>query len=219
MQTVTIPWGEGKAVSGRYLSGDRRPGVVLAHGAGVGQEHPGITTIRDGLAAAGFPVLTFNYPYMEAGRKSPDPANTLLAAHRSAVAWFRRHVTDRVVLAGRSMGGRMASMLAADGEPCDGLILYAYPLHPAGRSDRLRIEHLGRITVPMLFFVGTRDRLALPDLVDAHLRALPTAVVVDIPDADHSFRVPKRTGRTWEEVMDEIVSRSVAWLTEREPTG
>lgn len=212
MQTVMIEWADGSAVSGRLVSGAREPGVVLAHGAGVGQDHPGITTIRDGLAAAGFPVLTFNYPYMDAGRGGPDPASRLLAVHRAATAWFREHVTDRMVLAGRSMGGRMASMLAAEGEPCDALILYAYPLHPAGKPDRLRVDHLERITVPMLFFVGTRDRLALPELVDRHLRTLPNATVVDIPDADHSFKVPKRTGRTWDDVMEEVVARSVEWL-------
>ena len=106
----------------------------------------------------------------------------------------------------------MGTYLAAAGEDVRGLVLYAYPLHPAGKPDRLRIDHLSDITAPMLFFCGTRDPLARVDLIEAHLRPLPTATLELIEDADHSFRVPKRTGRTVGEVLDGIATRTVEWL-------
>lgn len=212
METVEITWAQGRHVTGRLMPGNKPLGVVLAHGAGVGQDHPLMTVVRDGLADGGFPVLTFNYPYTEEGRRRPDPTPTLLSAHRAAARWFRDHVSERLAFAGRSMGGRMASMLAAEGEPCDGLILYAYPLHPAGKVDRIRADHLWQVHVPMLFFIGTRDRLARPELVDAYLRPLPNAEIVDIADADHTFKVPKRSGRTHEQVMQDIVRQSNRWL-------
>ncbi len=129
--------------------------------------------LRDGLAGAGFPVLTFNYPYTEAGKKRPDTQAKLLECHRAVLAWFGAEVSERVVLAGRSMGGRMGTYLAAEGEPCDGLILFAYPLHPAGRPEKLRKDHLPEITQPMLFCVGTRDALSKMDLYDRWVRPLP----------------------------------------------
>lgn len=210
MRVVTIEWGDG--LTGHLVEGARTPGILLAHGAGAGQDHPGVTALRDGLSSAGFPVLTFAYPYMERGSRRPDRAPTLLAAHAAAADWFRRNVTERIVFAGRSMGGRIASMLVAQGERADGLILYAYPLHPPGRYDRLRVEHLPQIEVPMLFFTGTRDAFARSDLVDAYLRPLPHARVELIEGADHGFTVLKRSGLTKEAVMDEIVRKSTEWI-------
>lgn len=214
-RTVSIPW-SGGTVTGRWRKPRTAswPAVLLAHGAGTDQDHHSIVRLREGLAAHGHPVLTFNYPYTERGAGRPDRQATLLACHRGAVDWLSSR-TDRIVLAGRSMGGRMATYLAADGLPVDGLILYAYPLHPAGKPDRLRVDHLPRITAPMLFFSGTRDALALPHLVDQWLDPLPTSTVVRIDDADHSFRVPKRTGTTTEAVVEDIVARSAAWLARR----
>ena len=171
-----------------------------------------MTAIRDGLAARGHPVLTFNYPYMEAGRRfPPDRRHILLACHRAAAAWLRER-SSSMVMAGRSMGGRMASYLAAEGEPCDGLVLFAYPLHPAGKPDRLRADHLPDVQVPMLFLTGSRDALALPHLVNRWLEPLERATVEVIPDADHGFRVPKRSGRTTEEVIDWMLSRTSGWI-------
>ena len=106
----------------------------------------------------------------------------------------------------------MGSYLAAEGEPVRGLVFYAYPLHPAGKPDRLRVEHLTDIVAPMLFLSGTRDSLARVELIEEHLRPLPNATIELIDDADHSFRVPKRTGRTFEEVLDAIALRTVEWM-------
>ncbi len=110
------------------------------------------------------------------------------------------------------MGGRMGSYLAAEGAPVRGLVFYAYPLHPAGKPNRLRVEHLADIVAPMLFFSGTRDSLARVELIEEHLRPLPNATIELIDDADHSFRVPKRTGRTFEEVLDAVAARTIEWL-------
>ena len=185
--------------------------MLLAHGAGTDQDHHSIVRIREGLAARGLPVLTFNYPYKERGGGGPDRQAVLLACHRAAAAWARERYDD-VVFAGRSMGGRMATYLAAEGEPCRGVVLYAYPLHPAGRPEKLRKDHLGDIKVPMLFFTGDRDSLARPDLFDRWIRPLEGATIEIIADADHGFRVPKRTGRTNEEVIDWIVDRTASWI-------
>lgn len=187
-----------------------RAGMLLAHGAGAGQDHPGITALRDGLARRGHPVLTFDYPYMEAGRRFPDRREVLLECHRAAAAWLRRRF-PRFVMAGRSMGGRMASYLAAAGEPCAGLVLYAYPLHPAGRPDRPRADHLPEVRAPMLFFTGSRDSMALPEMVDRWLRPLERAEIEIVPGADHGFRTPKRLGRTREEVIDWMTDRTSEW--------
>jgi predicted alpha/beta-hydrolase family hydrolase len=188
--------------------------MLLAHGAGAGQDHPGVAGLRDRLGRAGVRVLTFNYPYTEAGKRRPDAQATLLQCHRGALEWLRAEAGTEVVLAGRSMGGRMATYLAAGGEPVRGLILYAYPLHPAGKPDRLRIEHLSDIDAPLLFVSGTRDSLARLELIERYLRPLPTATLSLIEDADHSFRVPKRTGRTFDEVLDGVAERTVEWLEE-----
>ncbi len=220
MRTVAIPWHEG-SVSGRLVTPDAAlsPGVLLAHGAGVDQDHPAMVRLRDALAARGLPVLTFNYPYADAGRKRPDRQPALMECHRAAAAWFRSHVDEDLVLAGRSMGGRIATLLAAEGEPCAGVVVYAYPLHPVGKPEQLRTGHLAAIDVPMLFFVGTRDAMARPELVAQWLRPLPTVTVESVEEADHSFRVPKRTGRTHEEVIESLAARTVEWLTDRDRWG
>lgn len=106
----------------------------------------------------------------------------------------------------------MASYLAAEGDECSGLVLFAYPLHPAGRPEKLRKDHLPDITVPMLFFTGSRDALATAEPFDRWIRPLPNATVELIDGADHSFRVPKSSGRTQGEVVDWIVDRTAEWV-------
>ncbi len=171
-----------------------------------------VVALRDGLASFGFPVVTFNYPYTEAGKKSPDPPSRLLACHAAAAAWCRAELDPHVVLAGRSMGGRIASMLVAGGEPASGLILFSYPLHPAGRPEKLRKDHLPEITIPVLSIVGTRDALATMELYDRWVRPLPTFTTVEIEDADHSLRVRKASGRTNAEALAEAIEAATDWL-------
>ncbi len=186
-------------------------GVLLAHGAGAGQDSPFIVHIREGLAAAGYAVLTFNYPYAEEGRRRPDPQPRLLECHRAAAARLRSYV-PAIVFAGKSMGGRIGSHVVADGAPASGLLFYGYPLVAPGSGMPRSVEHLHTIRVPMLFLAGTRDRLCPLDLLEDVLSGLPAAEAAIIEDGDHSFRIPARAGVTGEEVLDGLVAMSVDWL-------
>jgi len=204
--TTTITWTGGQ-VSGR-LAGSGASGVLLAHGAGTSQDHPFMTSLRDRLAGAGYTVMTFNYPYTERGSKRPDRTERLVEVHHAAAEFLGARV-DGLFLAGRSMGGRMATYLVAEGFPAEGVILYAYPLHPAGHEDRLRVAHFQEVHVPLLFFQGTRDALSRMELFDRHIRALPNASVELLEGASHSFR-----GGAWTEetMIERLVSGSSGWM-------
>lgn len=177
------PWGTVSAV----IAGEGSTGILLAHGAGTTQDHPTISLLRDRLASAGHTAMSFNYPYAERGSKRPDSRDRLLDCHRAAADRLASDV-EEVFLAGRSMGGRMGTYLVADGYRADGLVLYAYPLHPAGKPDRLRIDQFEQIAIPMLFFQGTRDPLARQDLFDRHIARLPNAEVEVLEGAGHGAR-------------------------------
>lgn len=192
--------------------------VVLAHGAGSRGDHPVHVGVCSALAAAGTAVVAFNFPYVEAGRRSPDRADRLLACYRDVGAAVARSFPDRPVIAGgRSMGGRMASLLAADGYDFAGLALLNYPLVAArgGPSGQPRTDHWPDIDVPVLFVHGTRDRLFPPEVFEAsrHLLTVPTTVHV-IDDADHVFAVPKRANRSSSDVYAEVAGVVARWSTE-----
>ena len=153
---------------------------VCAHGAGGHKDDRGMLALDETLSGIGLEVVRFNFPYREKGRKIPDPMPVL----KAAIA--ERASSRNVIIGGRSMGGRAASMLAADGFPCAGLLLFAYPLHPAGQPDKLRIEHLSKIGTPVLCFNGTRDALCRRDLMELHV---PSAWNMQWLDgADHSLK-------------------------------
>jgi hypothetical protein len=212
---------EGRSVSGVLALPDP-PGaeaaVVLAHGAGNDMTNPLLVAVADALAGEGFPTVRFNFPYTERGGRAPDPATVLEACYRAVLAQVRADALlrgRRLVIGGKSMGGRMASHLAAGGEPVDGLVFLGYPLHPAGKPEQLRVAHLGRIAAPMLFLAGTRDALCRLDLLRPALAGLQAATLHVVDDADHSFRVRARTGRAPAAVRDEIVGAIVDWLRTR----
>jgi predicted alpha/beta-hydrolase family hydrolase len=207
-ETTTIAWPDGQ-VSGR-LQGSGPVGILLAHGAGTNQDHPFMVALREGLAECGHTVMSFNYPYTERGSKRPDRTEKLLEAHRAAAEILGGRV-ERLFLAGRSMGGRIATYLVAGGYPAAGVVLYAYPLHPAGKEDRLRVTHLPDVHVPMLFFQGTRDPLSRMELFDRHIRPLPDVTVELLEGASHSFR-----GGGWTEagVIERLVTATTAWVEE-----
>lgn len=192
------------------LEGDGQTGILLATGAGAGQDHPGVAGLRTRLAASGYRVMTFEYAYRAAGRHFPDRQPKLLAVHRAAARRLRDEVGERLVLAGRSMGGRMSTILAAEGEPCAAVVVYGYPLHPPGKPDRLRVDHLPRIPVPALFISGDHDALAPPEAIRRHLEPLPAATVAWIEGADHSFR---RRGTAPEAMLDELARITTEWLS------
>lgn len=195
------------------------PVVLLAHGAGVGMTSPFLETIGRGLADAGLPTLRFQYAYAERmargeSRRPPDRRPVLEAVHEAArLTWMERFPERTPVLAGKSMGGRMSSYLAAEGVDCAALVFYGYPLHPAGKPEKQRTEHFPALAQPALFLTGTRDALCDLELLRPALATYggtPTLEIVE--EADHDFAVPRRTGRSREEVLQELVDRTVAWI-------
>lgn len=207
-----VEWTDGEFVTVRFVKGDRVPSILMAHGAGTNQDHATVVAIRDGFAAEGFGVATFNYPYTERGRRGPDRPPKLLQCHGAMLQWAKEHMGPGIVMAGRSMGGRMATMLAAGGERCAGIILFSYPLHPAGKPERLRVDHLPDVKAPMLFLSGTRDPLCKLELLEEHVRPLPNATIHLIEDGDHSMRVRIKSGRSSEEAHDEMMQAANDWL-------
>jgi len=194
---------------GCTVYGDGPTTLLLAHGAGTDRRHRMIVGIAEAVSTGGVRVVTFNYPFTEAGRRGPDGAPVLLKCHAAVADAVGDAFGGPLVLGGRSMGGRMATMLVAGGYRARGVVLYAYPLHPAGKPDRLRVDHLDSVAVPMLFFQGSRDALSRGELFDHHVRSLPNATVVDMPGADHSFR-----GRDWadDRLYPFLASNTWEWL-------
>ena len=191
-------------------------GLVLAHGAGKDMHSAFMTDMAEALARRGILVVRFNFPYAErAGRRPPDRAPVLEATWRAVLADVRadEQAPRRLFLGGRSMGGRMASHLAADGEACDGLVFLGYPLHPAGKPERLRAEHLDRIPCPMLFVQGSRDKLCELDRLRPLLAPLADRTQLHVIEGgDHGFNVLKRMGRSEAEVLEEIVESVAGWI-------
>lgn len=163
------------------------------------------------LEGAGFDVVGFNFPYRERGAKLPDPMPVLKECIASAAARVRGN--QKLIIGGRSMGGRAASMLAADGFECDGLLLLAYPLHPARQPEKLRDAHLPRIGVPVLCLNGTRDALCERSLMDPIVSGLSRWQMHWLEGADHSFQVLKSSGRTDEQIMQEVGTTARGWLS------
>lgn len=169
--------------------------VVVAHGAGAGMEHPFLRGFSDALNTLGLATLRFNFPYREAGRKFPDRAPLAIAAWRAAMAAARAQSDAHgdggpLWAAGKSFGGRMASMAVAEGMEAAGLVYLGYPLHAPGKPEKLRDEHLYGLALPMLFLQGTRDTFATPDiLADVVSRIGPNAVLQWVEGGDHSFAV------------------------------
>ncbi|HEX9105541.1 MAG TPA: alpha/beta fold hydrolase [Polyangia bacterium] len=159
---------------------------VLAHGAGAGQGHPFMVAFAEALAARGIDVVTFDFLYVAAGRRAPDRNDKLEACWRAALALARAEWSGRApFIGGKSMGGRIASQLAAAGEPCAGLICLGYPLHPPKQPDKLRTAHLPELAaVPTLILQGRRDPFGTPDELRAHFP--PSTEIVALPGG-HSF--------------------------------
>ena len=173
------------------------------------------------LAARGVEVVRFNFPYRDNGSGRPDPMPVLKECIRSVVARTRKELHPaRLFIGGRSMGGRAASMLAADGFDCDGLLLFAYPLHPAGKPEKLRDAHLPRIRVPVLCFNGTRDALCRRDLMERAIAGVQAPWQMHwLEGADHSFHVLKSSKRDDAQVMEEVGEATARWLGQRSTPG
>jgi uncharacterized protein len=179
---------------------------VCAHGAGGHKDDKAMLRLAAALAPF-MEVIRFNFPYREAGSKRIDPMPVLKEAFLKQIA------SRRVIIGGRSMGGRVASMLAADGVDCAGLLLAAYPLHPAGQPEKLRDAHLPRIRCPVLCLNGTRDALCRPDLMEEALKKVTAPWTMQwLEGADHSFHVLKSSGRTDAQVDQEVRTAAGRWL-------
>jgi uncharacterized protein len=193
--------------------------VLLAHGAGADMHARALTVVADALSATKIPSLRFQYPYRAAGRKAPDRPPVLAAATREAAAELARLAKlppERLVLGGRSMGGRYCSLVAADEAdpvPCLGLLLLGYPLHPAGKPEKLRIEHFPRMTMPVAFVSGTRDSLAGKPALEREARRVRGPVTFHWLDtADHGFRPLKASGQTIDDVLADVAAFAVSWI-------
>lgn len=190
--------------------------AILGHGAGADQNSDFMARFATGLAARGINVVTFNFLYTEQGRRVPDANKALEACFRAVIEAVRHKRIGRgtLVIGGKSMGGRIASQVAAASAPgVEGLVFLGYPLHPPGRADQLRAKHLPDITVPMLFVQGSRDPFGVPDELRPVIKELkaPTGLYV-VEGGDHSFKVPKRAGVTEEGVYKAVLDQIELWL-------
>ena len=189
--------------------------LVLAHGAGAGMRHRFLAAVTERLAERAIATFRYQFPYMEAGRRSPDRPPKLAATVRAAVEAAAREAPGLPLFAGgKSMGGRMTSTAAAEESlpGVRGLVFFGFPLHPPGRPGSERADHLAAVRAPMLFLQGTRDDFAGLDLLRPVLDRLgPLATLHVVDGADHSFGVRKSTGRTHDEVLDELADTVAGW--------
>jgi len=176
---------------------------------------PLLEGVAKGLAARGHTCLRFNFPYREAGKKPPDPAARLEKAMTAVLVRARKLPgTERLIIGGKSMGGRMATHLAAAGEHVDGVLLLGYPLHPPKRFDKMRAAHLPSIRTPMLFLQGTRDALCDLKLLKKTLKKVPAARLHVVDGGDHSLDVLKSSGRTRADVQAELCEVIDRWVSD-----
>ena len=225
-EELTIKVNEGDAVTAMLYAAPKklRMGVtfILSHGAGAGQLHPFMRLFASGLAERGIDVLTFNFVYMEQRRSVPDPKAKLESCYLAVIEAATRHKKlkgNHLAIGGKSMGGRIASQVAAEPESADEiatLVFLGYPLHPPGRPDKLRDAHLPEIKAPMLFVQGSRDIFGTPEELRAvfkkhHLS--PTLHVVE--GGDHSLKVPKSLGVTQDQVYASVMDTIAVWLQKK----
>ena len=212
---VTVGASETSAVYEPGVATDAElPLFVCAHGAGGSMSDRAMLATASAFREHGIGVVRVNFLYKERGSGRPDPMPLLMETTSAVVARARHELSPaKLVIGGRSMGGRAASMLAADGYAADGLLLLAYPLHPAGHPEKLRDAHLPKIRMPVLAFSGTRDPLCTRDLMERALKTVTAPWDMRwVEGADHSFHVLKSSGTNDAAVMSQIAATSAAWL-------
>lgn len=218
---MSSPWrvpvgsDETSAIHEPAVTSDSLGVFVCAHGAGGNMDDRGVRAVSRTLSERGLDVVRFNFLYKEKRRGRPDPMPVLRKTIAAVVEQVRERLgPGRLIIGGRSMGGRAASMMAADAFPCDGLLLLAYPLHPAGKPEQLRDAHLPSIALPTLCINGTRDTLCRRELMESVLeRVGPGFTMHWLEGADHSFHVLKSSGRTDRDVLEEIGGACSGWLS------
>jgi predicted alpha/beta-hydrolase family hydrolase len=199
-------------------AGGEGPVFVFAHGAGGNMNDRAVVSTSRALNQRGVATVRFNFLYKEKKSGRPDPMPKLKDAFSAVVDRARAEIAPpTLVIGGRSMGGRAASMLAADGFDAAGLLLLAYPLHPPGKPDQLRDAHLPSIRMPVICFNGTRDPFCTPSLMEDVLKRVTTNWEMHWVDgADHSFHVPKSSGTTDAQVLDQMSDTIQNWFERRE---
>ena len=216
----------GRTVSARHYRA--RPGrepsalALLAHGAGGTQLADFMCRAAAGLAQRGVPVVTFNFAYAEERKRVPDKTEALERCFVRVIESTRRPPVEhrgQLVLGGKSMGGRIATHLAAStaiDPPPIGVVVFGYPLHPPGRLDRLRVAHLAHLRSPVLVLQGTRDAFGSAEDVGANVGTLPEgSEIVAVEGGDHSFRVRRRAGIDQDAVYEDLWNRAASWITSR----
>jgi hypothetical protein len=207
-----VPALERLAATGYPAEGRAESVFVLAHGAGAGQKHPFMVAAAKGLASRGVWVVTFDFPYMRERRHVPDKAPVLEASFREIIDATREWSgATQVFIGGKSMGGRMATHLGAQGlDGVLGIIALGYPLHPPGRPDKPRTEHLPSIRVPVLIVQGERDSFGTPDELKPVIATMKAAVTLHVvPGGDHSLAV---RGKKKDEAMADVLDVAAAWI-------
>jgi len=225
-ENLTVQVNDKEAVTALLYPADKknRAGVtvVLGHGAGASQTSGFMRMYAKGLAARGLDAMTFNFVYMEQGRSVPDQKHKLEGCFEAVIETALKHKklkNNRVVIGGKSMGGRIASQVMA-GEHREtfasdvvGLVFLGYPLHPPGQSTKLRVEHLEHIKKPMLFVQGTRDALGSPDEIKPWIKNLrPVPKIHEIEGGDHSFKAPKKFGLSPDQIFETSMDEIDRWI-------
>jgi len=218
VQTLSVTVDDHGTVTVMHYPAMKRAGVtiILGHGAGANQLSGFMRMVAAGLAERGLDVVTFNFLYTEQGRKVPDPKPKLEACYRAVIEAVQSHRNlkkNRLVIGGKSMGGRIASQVAAaGGSGIDGLVFLGYPLHPPGRPDKLRAEHLASIQAPMLVIQGSRDAFGTPDEIRDAIKKMKLRTTFHVVEGgDHSFKVPKSAGVSQQEVYDKAMDEIAGW--------
>jgi uncharacterized protein len=224
-ETQQVAVAPGETVTARlyHAQAERRAGValILAHGAGAGQASPFMVRCAADLASRGIDAITFNFLYTERGRRLPDKNDRLEACYLAVIAAMREQPAlagARLAIGGKSMGGRIASQVAAGGEVGDlaGLVFLGYPLHPPGKPERRRSAHLPRIAAPMLFVQGERDSFGTPDELAPVIAGLaPRAELYTVAGGDHSFKLRKGDGLSQAEAESAVQDKVERWLRQR----
>lgn len=192
--------------------------LIIGHGAGAGMHHSFMNTLASEIATQGITAVRFNFPYMEQGRKSPGSPKANIETWKLVVEHIKSLYPDKpIFISGKSYGGRMASHLVVDHHSADvnGIIYYGFPLHAPGRDSVDRAAHLTEVKVPQLFLQGSKDKLANIELMHEVVSSLQHVEMQIIDEGDHSFNVPKRSGKTKEDVMQYLVVTSSNWIKEQ----
>jgi predicted alpha/beta-hydrolase family hydrolase len=208
---LTLPDGASLTTARTDAQGELRAVFLYAPGAGSNVHDPFGRYLAGRLAEHGIETVRIQFPYMEAKKRRPDPPAVLEATWRAAIDALRPK-GGKLIAGGRSMGGRIASQVVAQGAAVDALALFAYPLHPPGQPERMRDAHLPQIAVPALFCSGTRDAFASPDELRAAAAKVAHATVHLLDHADHSFAAPKASDRTREDIWSEAADAMLVWI-------